>query len=426
VTTTYGYNSRDQLLSETNPSGATTYTYDPAGRMISKTDAGGTTTYTWVDEDRMASVTGPGVSVQYQYDADGRRVKETVGSVVKQYLIDRMLPYGQVVLETDGGNQLVAEFTYGLERISQARGGSSHFYLADGQGSIRQLTDSTGTVSDTWDYTAFGELLARTGTTENRFTYTGEESDPNSGFTYLRARWMDPSTGRFVGVDPYAGDLQAPVSLHRYLYANSSPTHFTDPTGEYSLTGLMVSIGISSSLNIGIGLWQGQNTARAIAQNAIVGALEGAGGYFAVGAAIKIFTKFARYIKPEFAKAMIERISKSGNGIPGTGLSTQITIQTEVGEVLLSSGLKNGAATGALKHVVNDMLQKSGGAVNTELAELLALKELEGAIVQAVKTGVIQPGQKIFTSTAYAKWELIFEKLPDGTLKIYHALPYIF
>ena len=42
---------------------------------------------------------------------------------------------------------------------------------------------------------------------------------------------MDPSTGRFVSVDPFAGDPQAPVSLHRYLYAGIDPVNHIDPTG---------------------------------------------------------------------------------------------------------------------------------------------------------------------------------------------------
>ena len=83
----------------------------------------GSSAYAWLDEDRMASVSGPGVSVQYTYDADGRRVKEVSGGAVKQYLIDRLLPYGQVVVETNGSGNLNAEYVYGLERVSQERGG---------------------------------------------------------------------------------------------------------------------------------------------------------------------------------------------------------------------------------------------------------------------------------------------------------------
>jgi hypothetical protein len=58
---------------------------------------------------------------------------------------------------------------------------------------------------------------------------------------------MDPGVGRFVSVDPYDGDPQAPVSLHRYLYAAASPVNFVDPNGEsyISATG---TLGINSIL----------------------------------------------------------------------------------------------------------------------------------------------------------------------------------
>lgn len=119
----------------------------------------------------------------------------------------------------------------GLDRISQSRNGIVHYYVADGQGSVRNLTDSTGNVTDIYYYTAFGEELAKSGTTENEFRYTGEQWDPNVGFYYLRARWMDPSTGRFISIDPFAGDPQSPVSLHQYLYVRNSPIDLHDPSG---------------------------------------------------------------------------------------------------------------------------------------------------------------------------------------------------
>jgi RHS repeat-associated protein len=75
----------------------------------------------------------------------------------------------------------------------------------------------------------------------------GEQWDPNAGFYYLRARWMDPSTGRFVSVDPYEGDPQAPVSLHRYLYAGISPLNYVDPSGENYLN-MLYTLSIMSTL----------------------------------------------------------------------------------------------------------------------------------------------------------------------------------
>lgn len=98
---------------------------------------------------------------------------------------------------------------------------------------MRQLADSNGFVSDTYAYTSFGEPLASTGSTANEFRYVGEQLDPNSGFYYNRARWMDPGTGRFFGVDPDPGLGTAPITLHRYLYAGASPVSFSDPSGEF-------------------------------------------------------------------------------------------------------------------------------------------------------------------------------------------------
>ena len=63
-------------------------------------------------------------------------------------------------------------------------------------------------------------------------TYTGHLYDPETGLFYFGARYYDPETGRFLTHDPVAGDALNPPSLHRYLYAYSSPMTFTDAWGE--------------------------------------------------------------------------------------------------------------------------------------------------------------------------------------------------
>jgi len=55
------------------------------------------------------------------------------------------------------------------------------------------------------------------------------------GRVFLRARWMDPTSGRFVSEDPYEGDIEGPVSLHRYLYASNGPINRRDPSGRDDL-----------------------------------------------------------------------------------------------------------------------------------------------------------------------------------------------
>lgn len=59
---------------------------------------------------------------------------------------------------------------------------------------------------------------------------------------------MDPQTGRFVSEDPYEGGIEGPVSLHRYLYANSGPVNGVDPSGRMTLGEMNVALNIAGIL----------------------------------------------------------------------------------------------------------------------------------------------------------------------------------
>ena len=131
---------------------------------------------------------------------------------------------------------IITHYTRGAEIISLSRASEKRFYLHDGQGSVRELSDTDGQVTDTYIYDAFGNLLSKTGTTANDFLYTGEQYDANTGFYYLRARYMNPSTGTFTSMDANAGTIFDPVSLHKYLYANANPVMNRDPSGYFTLT----------------------------------------------------------------------------------------------------------------------------------------------------------------------------------------------
>jgi len=74
--------------------------------------------------------------------------------------------------------------------------------------------------------------------------YTGEQFDHDQQQYYLRARWYNPSNGRFNRTDDFAGNNQDPQSLHKYLYAHCNPVNSIDPTGQFTLSGLLVNISI--------------------------------------------------------------------------------------------------------------------------------------------------------------------------------------
>lgn len=67
--------------------------------------------------------------------------------------------------------------------------------------------------------------------TKNKFKYTGEAMDPNTGFYYLRARYYDPTMGRFISRDPVPGNALFPQTLNRYVYVINNPVLFTDSSG---------------------------------------------------------------------------------------------------------------------------------------------------------------------------------------------------
>lgn len=89
--------------------------------------------------------------------------------------------------------------------------------------------------------------------TLNPFLFQGQQFDPFSGDYYLRARYYDPTMGRFLSQDPLEGNDNDPVSLHRYLYASADPVNRIDPGGKedanFSLGGQTATEGIAAEEN---------------------------------------------------------------------------------------------------------------------------------------------------------------------------------
>ena len=123
-------------------------------------------------------------------------------------------------------------------------------YLYDGHGSVVGLANESGVVTDTYAYDAFGNLIFSTGSTENYYRYCGEQFDETTGLYYLRARYMDTSTGRFISQDSYVGSISDPVSLHKYLYCSSNPVMNIDPSGYLTVEDLEVGTAGETILNV--------------------------------------------------------------------------------------------------------------------------------------------------------------------------------
>jgi RHS repeat-associated protein len=108
------------------------------------------------------------------------------------------------------------------------------------------LTDSTGSVTVSYTYDSFGNLIDSTGTSDNTYGFTGEQQfEEADNLVFLRARYYDPKIGRFISRDPILEPTQRggyigwpllylisrPQSLHPYVYANNNPIMYKDPSG---------------------------------------------------------------------------------------------------------------------------------------------------------------------------------------------------
>jgi RHS repeat-associated protein len=226
----WSFNADDQVSGEN---------YDQNGNV---TAADGKT-FTYDSENHLVTMAGSGTSAIILYDGDGNRVAKTVGNTTTFYLVDDLNPtgYPQVVEELTG-SAVTRQYTYGLQRIDENQQISGtwtpSFYGYDGGGNVRQLTNTAGTVTDSYEYDAYGNSFTVSGTTPNNYLYRGEQYDADLGLYYLRARYYNPLTGRFMSRDPNSpgpfdsnGNPTDPKALHKYLYAGGDPINGIDPSG---------------------------------------------------------------------------------------------------------------------------------------------------------------------------------------------------
>jgi len=136
-----------------------------------------------------------------------------------------------VIEEYDGSNSVYYIREPDGELIARIGSSSVAYYHFDALGSTRLLTDAMGTVTDTYAYDAWGNVMMHTGTTTQPYQFVGELGyhthwqDENLTLLQLGVRFYDPEIGRFGQRDALANDT------NWYGYADGVPTVLTDPSG---------------------------------------------------------------------------------------------------------------------------------------------------------------------------------------------------
>ena len=162
----------------------------------------------------------------FKYDPFGRRIEKTTSSTTSIYAYDA----NNLVEETNATGAVVARYavTQNIdEPLAMLRSATTSYYHADGLGSVTSLSNAAGALAQTYTFDSFGNLTASSGSLTNPFQYTGRESDPETGLYYYRARYYDPSVGRFLGEDP----IRFNTGPNFYSYVRNDPAALIDPSG---------------------------------------------------------------------------------------------------------------------------------------------------------------------------------------------------
>ena len=149
------------------------------------------------------------------------RASKTVnGSTLKQ-----IWDGTNIVAETDESGAVTAKYYRGISLISQERSGRVSYYQFNGHGDVTGLTDTSGNVTASYQYDAFGVEINPNQSDPNPFRYCGEYFDNETNNIYLRNRYYSPGNGRFITEDP------AKDGGNWYVYCNGDPVNYVDPTG---------------------------------------------------------------------------------------------------------------------------------------------------------------------------------------------------
>ena len=367
----------------------TAYSYDANGNQITKTAEGKTETNTYDGLNQLIGFTDGETTTSYKYNADGLRTSKTVDGKTINHIWDGNK---QIVVDMDDSDWYSAEVyvrgTNLLAKFSKQSGNVKtdyQYYTQNAHGDVVDLTDADGEIVKLYTYDAFGVEKNIDDADTNAFRYCGEYYDSESGTIYLRARYYDPTIGRFISRDSYAGKNEDPLSLNLYNYCANNPVYFNDFSGHW--------FGLDDAIAAGIGAIAGGvgQLASDLAKSAITGELKFSDWQTYTGAVVggAIGGACSLYVSPAVGAAI------------GSGASTLIgqTLQyttgaedapESYGQVLFNTGMSclTGAVFSKIPHASSKTPTAyfSGKAYDSGMNSLSILYAQTSSVRDTVRT----------------------------------------
>lgn len=219
-----------------------TFTYDEIGNLTSD----GTWAYTWKHGRELAAMSDGTTTWNYTYNADGMRTFRTNndGGTYRYVYNGGQLDYLRLTEKDANGNVIgwVLRFTYSPDGapLSVSYAGSTYYYVTNLQGDVVALVDSYGNTAAEYTYDAWGDLLDTTGPMANSLgkrnplRYRGYVYDRETGLYYLQSRYYNPEVGRFINADGLVstGGL---LGNNMFAYCENDPVKNVDHLGYFGI-----------------------------------------------------------------------------------------------------------------------------------------------------------------------------------------------
>ena len=287
TTTTYVYDSQNQLIRENNEMASKTWvwTYDNAGNITSRTEyeysvdtlgepldtvvygytdpdwgdlltsydgktitydnicnplTDGTWTYTWEHGRQLATMTNGTTTWTYSYDVNGMRTSRSNGTTTYTYVYNGGL-LSQMTVGTD-----VLTFSYDTSGtpMTVTYNDVVYYYVTNVQGDVIAILDSNGSAVVGYTYDAWGKLLVESDLDGigriNPLLYRGYVYDRETKLYYLVSRYYSSSLGRFISPDGYASTGQGLLGSNMFAYCGNNPVNRKDSSGNSWLLAVFV------------------------------------------------------------------------------------------------------------------------------------------------------------------------------------------
>lgn len=263
-----------------------TLTHDDDGNMTyGPLGSAGLVNYNYDSRNRLTSVGTVSTGFTYYgYDSENNRISQTTAAGVTHYLVD---PHGDalprvLVREKPDGSKTTYVYGVGLLYEVDDVSGDATYYHYDNIGNTAALTGAYGAVTDRIEYSPYGQITHRTGTTDTPYLFVGQlgvQTEAN-GLIYMRARYYSPELMRFCNADPigFSG------GMNWYAYGNNSPMMFTDPSGNFGLLGVVAGTVVGGLAGAAAAWWTGGDIVAGAIGGAVSGALIGSGAFLIAGA----------------------------------------------------------------------------------------------------------------------------------------------